>query len=435
MKKNLLLRLCLIMSAILALSSCIHDEVYSSSDPSSTEYTNKTLWKQDEKYIKNVLDVYSENENDIRKGSGVPLWDYATTVESFDESFLMVPVVEDNKVVSVLQVPRKGDKVHFYYTNFAAQISFFQGLVFAKHKKVITRESSVSAKSISCTTQSFAIWYPADESNPDPESGEGSWGTRTIVVCRELLEDCAGIVDEFGQCPGGGGGDPPGFPYPGGGNNDPEEEETPCEKVNETINDADFKNKFDELNTTSNFNLDHEVGYLEQNGQFLPAASTSCGNSLEAKVTTSQCITGIMHTHTAKQCNGYYSGRVPSWGDIMVFLHLPVVQAKNCLGSSKEAYHVTITSGGSYMIKYNNDNPPTNTNYNFEAGEVWYENALQKLENTNQSTQQNIENLFMEFIDTYANIDGLEVYKMEGNTAKKLAYNSTTKTTSLLPCP
>lgn len=421
------------ISLVLTLYSCIHDEVYSSSEPSE-EYTNKSLWKQDEKYIKNVMKIYVENDAEIKQANDILFWNYATTVEIFDERFLMVPVVSNNKVVSVLQVPRRGSKIYFYYTDYPEHISFFQALVFANHKKAITSENSTAAKSISCTTQTFAIWYPADESNPDPESGEGSWGTRTVVVCRELLEDCAGIVNEFGECPGGGGGDPPGFPYPGGGIN-PEDKETPCEKVKETMNDVNFKNKFDELNTTANFNLDHEVAYLEQNGQFLPAASASCGNSLEAKVTTSQCVTGIMHTHTAKQCNGYYSGRVPSWGDIEVFLTLPVVQAKNCLGSSKEAYHVTITTGGSYMIKYNNDNPPTNTNYNFAAGEVWYENALQKLENTNQSTQQNIENLFMEFINTYANIDGLEVYKMEGNTAKKLAYNSTTKTTGLLPCP
>lgn len=378
--------------------------------------------------------VYTENEKDIRKSSGVPFWDYATTINNFDESFLMVPIVENKRVVAVLQVPRKGSKVYFYYSRISEQINFFQGLIFTKHKKAVFSDNAYTNKSIICTTQTYAFWYPADESNPDPESGEGSWEPRTVVVCRELLEDCVSIVNEFGVCDGGGG-DSPGFSYPGGGGTNPEDKETPCEKVKGTMNDVNFKNKFDELNTTANFNLDHEVGYLEQNGQFLPAASASCGNSLEAKVTTSQCITGIMHTHTAKQCNGYYSGRVPSWGDIEVFLTLPVVQAKNCLGSSKDAYHVTITTGGSYMIKYNNDNPPANTNYNFEAGKVWYEKSLDNLVENEQYTQQNIENLFMEFIDTYGNIDGLEVYKMEGNTAKKLAYNSTTKTTSLEPCP
>lgn len=83
------------------------------------------------------------------------------------------------------------------------------------------------------------MWLPDDESNPDPESGAGTWDTRSIIVCRELLEDCVGIVDEFGQC-SGGGGDPPGFPYPGEAG-DTEDEETPCEKVKETINDVNFK--------------------------------------------------------------------------------------------------------------------------------------------------------------------------------------------------
>lgn len=54
---------------------------------------------------------------------------------------------------------------------------------------------------------------------------------------------------------------------------------------------------------------------------------------------------------------------------------------------------------------------------------------------TDQFTQQNVESKFMEFIDNYANIDGLEIYKLEGDNASKLTYNATTKTASLLPCP
>ena len=55
------------MTVVLSLYSCIHDEIYSSADPSSTEYINKSLWKQDEKYIKNVMTVYTDNEEEIKK--------------------------------------------------------------------------------------------------------------------------------------------------------------------------------------------------------------------------------------------------------------------------------------------------------------------------------------------------------------------------------
>ncbi|WP_394674184.1 hypothetical protein [uncultured Chryseobacterium sp.] len=46
----------------LLLLSCIHDEMSSSSQPASNEYTNLSLWKQDEKYIKNVMKIYAGNE-------------------------------------------------------------------------------------------------------------------------------------------------------------------------------------------------------------------------------------------------------------------------------------------------------------------------------------------------------------------------------------
>lgn len=103
MKKNLVLRLCLMMTVVLSLYSCIHDEVYSSAAPSSTEYINKSLWEQDEKYIKNVMAVYAENEDEIKKVGGTPYWNYATTVGSFDESFVAVPIVSGRKVISVME--------------------------------------------------------------------------------------------------------------------------------------------------------------------------------------------------------------------------------------------------------------------------------------------------------------------------------------------
>ncbi|WP_407404800.1 hypothetical protein [Chryseobacterium sp.] len=57
------------MTVVLSLYSCIHDEIYSSADLPSTEYINKSLWKQDEKYIKNVMTVYTDNEEEIKKVS------------------------------------------------------------------------------------------------------------------------------------------------------------------------------------------------------------------------------------------------------------------------------------------------------------------------------------------------------------------------------
>ncbi|MDF2933558.1 MAG: hypothetical protein K0R36_2889, partial [Chryseobacterium sp.] len=142
------------MAVVLSLYSCIHDEIYSSSDPSSTEYTNKSLWKQDEKYIKNVMKVYAENEADIKKVNGIPYWNYATTVDSFDESFVAIPVVDNGKVISVLKVPRHGNKIYFYYTHDESDLLFFEALVFAKYKKAgMTDGSTAQTDGMACTRQ------------------------------------------------------------------------------------------------------------------------------------------------------------------------------------------------------------------------------------------------------------------------------------------
>ncbi|MDH6252877.1 hypothetical protein M2347_002604 [Chryseobacterium sp. H1D6B] len=244
MKKKLFIQLLLFFTSCLALYSCIHDDVNSLADSSSKEYTNKSLWKQDEKYIKNVMQVYQENEDKIKKTSGTPYWDYASTLESFDETFLMVPVVESGRVVSVMQVPRHGSKISFYYTNFKNQTDFFQTLVFAKYKKASDASSETD---IVCKTVTVAVWLPDSESNPDPGSGAGHWGTHSVIKCKQVLDNCSGVVGPDGQCITGGNTDDPGeFPYPGGGGNPetPETPEDPCEKTKTSITNANnvFKN-------------------------------------------------------------------------------------------------------------------------------------------------------------------------------------------------
>lgn len=94
----------------------------------------------------------------------------------------MVPVVENKRVVSVLQVPRKGNKIYFYHSKINEQISFFQGLVFAKHTKAVFSENADTNKAIICTTQTIAVWLPNDESDPNPEYGNGVWSPE--VYCR-----------------------------------------------------------------------------------------------------------------------------------------------------------------------------------------------------------------------------------------------------------
>jgi len=237
---------------IFILQSCVHDEMYSASDPASKQYNSKSLWKEDEIYIKNVMQVYFENETEIKKTSGTPYWDYATTVNTFDESFLMVPIVEGKNVVSVLKVPRHGSKIYFYDTNSPEDLAFFQGLIFSKYKKVLHFEDSPEASKTVCTRQWISIWMPDNPYETDPNSGNGHWDSRSVIVCKQLMDNCLGIVMPNGECSTeGGGGDY--YPYPGGGGNSQPQQQpkTPCEKTKDIISNPKMQAGLTELKDQS----------------------------------------------------------------------------------------------------------------------------------------------------------------------------------------
>ncbi|WP_294277081.1 hypothetical protein, partial [uncultured Chryseobacterium sp.] len=180
MMRKLISWLSFIMAFCLLLLSCVHDEIYTASDPASKEYHSKSLWREDEKYIKNVMKVYSEHHEEIKKGAGEPMWDYAMTMDRFDESFLMVPVAEQGKVVAVLNVPRKGQKVYFTYTQVQNDMEFFQNLMSSRLKRAETTLMDNTAGKLVCTTKTVSVWIPDNES----DSSNGHWESHHVTECK-----------------------------------------------------------------------------------------------------------------------------------------------------------------------------------------------------------------------------------------------------------
>lgn len=355
MRKKIILRLFLLIVFSISLYSCVHDEIASSTDPSSKEYTNKSLWKQDEKYIKNVMKVYYEHEAEIKKVGGTPYWDYASSMESFDESFVMVPIVDQGKVVSILQVPRDGATIHFYYTNFRNQIDFFQKLVFSEYKKALPSEtSSPTSKLTICTRQSISVWLPNDESNP--EAG-GHWQTSTIIKCVQHMDQCVGVVNANGVCEGGGGG---GYPYPGGDDpQDPEESEDPCAKTKAIVNKPQIKAKLASLQQHAVTNTKVEDGFQELKSGTLQTGTVTADNQMFFGIGENSL--GTVHTHQPKTI-GIFAPQ-----DIMTFLAIVRKQDANSLGN---AYSGTVSSIGTYFINFTgtaSDLPTEMTNAQEEA--------------------------------------------------------------------
>ena len=104
----------------------------------NAEYSSKSLWKEDEIYVKNVKEIF-DKQVDFQKFSinyGVPMWDYATTFGHFDESFVMAPLLNESTVMGVIIATRIKDKVYFKYSTDIAAIVFFHNLLFPRNSKI-----------------------------------------------------------------------------------------------------------------------------------------------------------------------------------------------------------------------------------------------------------------------------------------------------------
>jgi hypothetical protein len=412
------------MAVFLSLYSCVHDELISSSDPASKEYHSKSLWKEDEKYIKNVMKVYFENESEIKKVTGTPLWDYATTVGSFDESFLMVPVIEEQKVVSVLKVPRHGTKIYFYYTGSDSDLAFFQGFVFAKLKKAVDSKGSSEVGRITCQRKTISMWMPDNQNNPN---GAGHWESNSIIVCKQLEDECVGIIDQFGDCDtsnGGGGG----YDYPTGGNPEPEVTQDPCEKLKTQSTNVDYKAKIEALDKPSILSLKKETGFSEsKTGVFteLPQA-VSTQNSDGMTVTVTSSLKGYIHTHL----NDYPTGTFNDEGDPLInqpirmfspadvnTLMTMAEMATN--GDYSQLYGTMVSSYGNYTIMFTGTASDIKTGFDTEQWRTDYVNY--KKDNPYWS----FEKLFLNFLKEKMNVQGVELYKIKSNgTVQKKTLNS-----------
>jgi len=368
MKKNLIFRLFLPMVLFTLFHSCIHDETLASSDPASKEYTNKSLWKEDEKYIKNVMKIYQDNEFEIKKNSGTPYWNYATTVDRYDESFLMVPVVENGKVVSVLQVPRHQNKVYFIYTSSDDDISFFQNLFSSKPKKVMDTKMSDEASKLVCTTKAYSVWYPDNESNPDPSSGSGHWGTYHVTTCTfSQMDSCIGIVGADGECQIGGGD---GYEYPIGGdsNNNPPDPPNPCikaiesnTKAKEILNKAKVTIAKNQITSTLNTDTNEKsFSYgKDSSGNYdtTPIKTATGGNQVGLQANNPNLsIEGGAHTHTVDLYNCFSAGDIYS------------LQGANTINSNFTTFFVFANGGISYALTIIDPVKYANFVANYSAG-------------------------------------------------------------------
>lgn len=258
MKKNRLLRFCVITTVMLSFHSCVSEDFASQENPSeilsAARFSSKSLWEEDEKYISKVKEVYLKNadENYIRETYGIIFWDYATTMDQFEESYLIVPVLKNDKVINVLEVFREKSRVYFQFSDDDKESNeFFQTLIFNRDKiKAEPSANSQDALAKSGTIRvSVCKKYTLVVGYVEGASGEQYpiEGTKTICKFVDMAlpaSECLGMEDPAtGECMGGGTGTgETGYEYP-----EPPEDE-PYEKVKDKFTDQRVKNQFNALN-------------------------------------------------------------------------------------------------------------------------------------------------------------------------------------------
>ena len=148
----------------------------------------------------------------------------------------------------------------------------------------------------------MSIWLPYDESNPDPSSGLGEWHSVSVIKCKQLADECVGVINEFGQCEGGGPGDGGGYPYPGmGGGETPqeEEEETPCQKLTKIGKSAQTKSYMNTLKGKTNDTKEHGYVLAEAGGTVYdyPVQGQPGEAGINFTLGVGDKIDGYIHSH------------------------------------------------------------------------------------------------------------------------------------------
>jgi hypothetical protein len=106
-----LLKSSLLCLFLFLLWNCRSEEYGIKENEQQNQYQNKSLWKEDEVYIKNVQAVFLKHANlkTFETHNGLPQWNYAHTFGLFDESYLMVPLLKNDKIVRIMVVTRDKD--------------------------------------------------------------------------------------------------------------------------------------------------------------------------------------------------------------------------------------------------------------------------------------------------------------------------------------
>lgn len=414
---------------LISFGSCRNEEILEDKENSKQQLeliNSKSLWKENITFISKAKKSFEKrvNKKYFINAHGFPLWEYSLSFEKDNEPYIFVPIFKKGEITEVLLIVKKEEKIFLYYVKEKSKIEFFNILIYGNAH---ASNRNTSHLRVYCGWRTFEwIW----------ENNDGSTDTNytTEYFCLDINEASIDYNTD-----GGGGimlGD-----YIGGSDWGPPIDlpllKDPCKKIKTNLTDTKFTEKVSSLNNSTTFNYDHEMGFASS---YAPAG-TNLGTQyqpMDNKIGTHSVrlpdgdrFFGFMHTHNNE--DGVI--KIFSPADIMTFLTSCVGNASTN-GNIGDAYSMVITSEGSYMLQY------TGTTSNFTSlssslsnwNSQYREDLLKIMNEDGTFTQSNVENTFLQFLKNTVNIDGLELYKVDGTTSKKLSLNSN-NTTNTTPCP
>lgn len=342
------------------LHSCVQDEIYSSTGPTSKEYHSKSFWKEDEKYIKNVMKIYFEHESEIKKIGGSPAWDYSMSMGKYNETFMAVPIVENGRVINTLVCARFDKKVYFRYENSERNNKFFNDIIFGKYTNYkidsqSNKEKDSTNKGVMCGTRSVSMWYPDNESNPN---GSGHWETNYYTNCYSYQD----YYDPSWEQGGGG------FDYNGGGGsgtdpNNPDTNQNPCEKTKSLTNNPGIQNAIQNLKNHISSNTGGELGW--KFNKVGPPTPTTQNSAHSVVIGDPSSINGAYHNHTGTTLDIF------SATDINTLLEIARYQD---IGNTDNAFYGLIAPDDiHYLIYFNGTHAdlPASGSYSDIDIDVW----------------------------------------------------------------
>ncbi|QIY91898.1 hypothetical protein [Chryseobacterium gallinarum] len=427
MKKHLRLKMLLLAVISLFLYSCMHDETTAESEASylTKEYTSKSLWKEDEKYIKNVKKIFEANADPeyFKNKHGEVAWNYALTTG--EESLLEVPVIKNGKIHFTLVVKREGNRVYFKTDPNEKSKNFFEILMFKDRKNLSgsLKETSKDpqARSACITITKTVTW--TDTVTGEVLQIDHFTETRCSPVgpyldCTDLsLNSSCGSGSGGDSSAGGGGGG--GYPYT------QEEQELAdyCKLLREQRQNTSFQNNL--TNLKNNTALKKETGYIQRtNGSYTyqdAATQTEDKNSLSlpnASLQANKDIMGYLHTHVDDYTFTNTDGDEEIRKGIKMFSPADVAYFMNMLKNAQDAgrplsdvYAVMVTSKGNYEIRFTGNQYQLKT---FTDAQVKVFRDLYKAEMIKST---DLELTFLRFISEKMNVKAVNLYKMDDSNA------------------